>query len=243
MKCHIESICSRGCLIAFMYFLPQSAQAVDIEGTFTSDSDFPVNVADPSFYTLNGEAYSGGIDSDTNITVNGVLSSTPSSYQIAIAPSSFTAGNFTCNLELPASFWSKNVVYVSNNFSVENFTLNLRESNTTHPSLVFTSNTNSTLNVRGDFLFSDTRSSTSWYQTRLTFNGNGNVAIDGNLAIDSQISKPSPHALNCVNFDVAVQTFTVGGVLSLNNSNNNNNVFRTSPTSAGTFPAHWAVCR
>ena len=222
---------------AALWILPQSAQAVDIEGTFTSDSDFPVNVADPSFYTLNGEAYSGGIDSDTNLTVNGVLSSTPSSYQIAIAPSSVTAGNFTCNLELPASFWSKCVFEVSGSrvFSVENFTLNLRESNTAHPGLAFTSNTNSTLNVRGDFLFSDTRSSTSWYQTRLTFNGNGNVAIDGNLAIDSQISKPSPHGLNCVNFDVAVQTFTVGGVLSLNNSNNNNNVFRTSPTSAGSF--------
>ena len=222
---------------AALWILPQSVQAVDIEGMFTSDSDFPVNVADPSFYTLNGEVYSGGIDSDTNVTVNGVLSSTPSSYQIAIAPSSVTAGNFTYNLELPASFWSKCVFEVSGSrvFSVENFTLNLRESNTSHPGLVFTANTNSTLNVRGDFLFSDTRSSTSWYQTRLTFNGNGNVAIDGNLAIDSQISKPSSHALNCVNFDVAVQTFTVGGVLSLNNSNNNNNVFRTSPTSAGTF--------
>ena len=222
---------------AALWILPQSVQAVDIEGMFTSDSDFPVNVADPSFYTLNGEVYSGGIDSDTNVTVNGVLSSTPSSYQIAIAPSSVTAGNFTYNLELPASFWIKCVFEVSGSrvFSVENFTLNLRESNTSHPGLVFTANTNSTLNVRGDFLFSDTRSSTSWYQTRLTFNGNGNVAIDGNLAIDSQISKPSSHALNCVNFDVAVQTFTVGGVLSLNNSNNNNNVFRTSPTSAGTF--------
>lgn len=58
---------------AALWILPQSSEAVDIEGTFTSDSAFPVNVADPSFYTLNGEAYSGGIDSDTNITVNGVL--------------------------------------------------------------------------------------------------------------------------------------------------------------------------
>ena len=98
MKCHIKSICSRGCLIALMYFLPQSAQAVDIEGTFTSDSDFPVNVADPSFYTLNGEAYSGGIDSDTNLTVNGTLSSVPSAYNITYAPS-VTAGDLTYNLE------------------------------------------------------------------------------------------------------------------------------------------------
>ena len=239
MKCHIKSICSRGCLIALAYFLPQSAQAVDIEGTFTSDSDFPVNVDDPSFYTLNGEAYSGGIDSDTNLTVNGVLSSNPTQTNIlTVAVSSVTAGNFTYNLELPASFWTKHVfeVYSYMTFSVENFTLNLRESDTPHPNLIIYTGMNSTLNVRGDFLFSDTRSSTRWYQTRLSFNGNGNVAIDGNFTINSQISKPSSHALNCVNFEVATtQTFTVGGVLSLSNSNGNNNVFRTTATSAGTF--------
>ena len=238
MKCHIKSICSRGCLIALAYFLPQSAQAVDIEGTFTSDSDFPVNVADPSFYTLNGEVYSGGIDSDTNLTVNGVLSSNPTQTNIlTVAASSVTSGNFTYNLELPASFWVKHVfeVYSYMTFSVENFTLYLRESDTPHPNLIIYTGSNSALNVRGDFLFSDTRSASNWYQTRLTFNGRGSVNVDGNFTIDSQISKPLTNASNCVNFDVAVQTFTVGGVLSLNNSNNNNNVFRTSSASAGTF--------
>ena len=220
-----------------MWILPQSSQAVDIEGTFTSDSAFPVHITDPSFYTLNGEAYSGEIDSDTNLTVNGVLSSNPSSYQITVAASSATAGNFTYNLELPANFWAKNVfeVYTPSTFSVENFTLNLRESDTSHPNLIIYTGTNSTLNVRGDFLFSDTRSSTNWYQTRLSFNGNGNVAIDGNFTIDSQIPNPSRHPSNSVNFEVGIQTFTVGGVLSLSNSNNNNNIFRTSSSSAGTF--------
>ena len=220
-----------------MWILPQSSQAVDIEGTFTSDSAFPVHITDPSFYTLNGEAYSGEIDSDTNLTVNGILSSEPSQNIITVAASSATAGNFTYNLELPANFWAKNVfeVYTPSTFSVENFTLNLRESDTPHPNLIIYTGMNSTLNVRGDFLFSDTRSSTRWYQTRLSFNGNGNVAIDGNFTINSQISKPSSHALNCVNFEVGIQTFTVGGVLSLSNSNGNNNVFRTTATSAGTF--------
>ena len=223
---------------AALWILPQSSQAVDIEGTFTSDSAFPVHITDPSFYTLNGEAYSGEIDSDTNLTVNGILSSNPSQNTITVAASSATAGNFTYNLELPANFWAKNVfeVYTPITFSVENFTLNLRESDTPHPNLIIYTGTNSTLNVRGDFLFSDTRSSTNWYQTRLSFSGNGNVAIDGNFTINSQISKPSSHALNCVNFEVATtQTFTVGGVLSLSNSNGNNNVFRTTATSAGTF--------
>lgn len=148
-----------------MWILPQSSQAVDIEGTFTSDSAFPVRITDPSFYTLNGEAYSGEIDSDTNLTVNGVLSSTPSQNIITVAASSATAGNFTYNLELPEKFWAKNVfeVYTPSTFSVENFTLNLRESDTSHPNLIIYTGTNSTLNVRGDFLFSDTRSSTRWY--------------------------------------------------------------------------------
>ena len=220
-----------------MWILPQSSQAVDIEGTFTSDSAFPVHITDPSFYTLNGEAYSGEIDSYTNLTVNGILSSTPSQYTITVAASSATAGNFTYNLELPANFWAKNVfeVYTPSTFSVENFTLNLRESDTPHPNLIIYTGTNSTLNVRGDFLFSDTRSSTNWYQTRLSFSGNGNVAIDGNFTINSQISKPSSNVSNCVNFEVGIQTFTVGGVLSLSNSNGNNNVFRTTATAAGTF--------
>ncbi|OLA84562.1 MAG: hypothetical protein BHW65_05990 [Verrucomicrobia bacterium CAG:312_58_20] len=186
-----------------------------------------MRITDPSFYTLNGEAYSGEIDSDTNLTVNGAASST-------------TAGNFTYNLELPAKFWSKNVfeVYTPITFSVENFTLNLRESATAHPNLIIYTGADSALRVRGDFLFSDTRSSTGWYQTRLSFSGkgNGNVTIDGNFTINSQIPNPSGHAFNGVNFEVGIQTFTVGGVLSLSNSNGkNNNVFRTTATSAGTF--------
>lgn len=222
---------------AAMWVLPQSSQAVDIEGTFTADSAFPVSITDPSFYTLNGEAYSGEIDSDTNLTVNGIFSYVPSQYIITVAASSATAGNFTYNLELPASFWSRNIleVYTPSAFSVQNFTLNLRESSTMHPNLIIYTGADSALRVRGDFLFSDTRSSTNWYQTRLSFSGNGNVTIDGNFTINSQIPNPSGNALNCVNFAVGIQTFTVGGVLSLSNSNGNNNVFRTTATSAGTF--------
>ena len=136
---------------AALWILPQSSQAADIEGTFTSDSAFPVRITDPSFYTLNGEAYSGEIDSDTNLTVNGILSSNPSQNIITVAASSATAGNFTYNLELPASFWSRNVleVYTPSAFSVENFTLNLRESATMHPNLIIYTGADSALRVRG----------------------------------------------------------------------------------------------
>ena len=136
---------------AALWILPQSSRAVDIEGTFTSDSAFPVRITDPSFYTLNGEAYSGEIDSDTNLTVNGILSSNPSQNIITVAASSATAGNFTYNLELPASFWSRNVleVYTPSTFSVENFTLNLRESATMHPNLIIYTGADSALRVSG----------------------------------------------------------------------------------------------
>ena len=236
MKCHIKSICSRGCLIAFMYFLPQSAQAVDIEGTFTSDSDFPVNVADPSFYTLNGEAYSGGIDSDTNLTVYGTLSSVPSDYDITLAPS-VTAGDLTYNLELPANFWSKSIftTNIDSVVSVKNFTLNLRECSTTYPNLTFYANSNSALNVRGDFLFSDTRSSSNRYETVLSFSGNGSFAIGGNFTVDSRAVNASEGPYNCVIFSVDSANFTVGKILTLKNSNGDENIFRTSPSSAGTF--------
>ena len=236
MKCHIKSICSRGCLIAFMYFLPQSAQAVDIEGTFTSDSDFPVNVADPSFYTLNGEAYSGGIDSDTNLTVYGTLSSVPSDYDITLAPS-VTAGDLTYNLELPANFWSKSIftTNIDSVVSVKNFTLNLRECSTTYPNLTFYANSNSALNVRGDFLFSDTRSSSNRYETVLSFSGNGSFAIGGNFTVDSRAVNAAEGPYNCVIFSVDSANFTVGKILTLKNSNGDENIFRTSPSSAGTF--------
>ena len=136
---------------AALWILPFTARAADIEGTFTSDSAFPVRITDPSFYTLNGEAYSGEIDSDTNLTVNGILSSNPSQNIITVAASSVTAGNFTYNLELPASFWSRNVleVYTPSAFSVENFTLNLRESATIHPNLIIYTGADSALRVRG----------------------------------------------------------------------------------------------
>ena len=236
MKCHIESICSRGCLIALAYFLPLSSQAVDIEGTFTSDSDFPVNVADPSFYTLNGEAYSGGIDSDTNLTVNGTLSSVPSDYNITHAPS-VTAGDLTYNLELPTNFWSKSIftTNIDSVVSVKNFTLNLRECSTTYPNLTFYANSNSALNVRGDFLFSDTRSSSNRYETALSFSGNGSFAIGGNFTVDSRAVNAAEGLYNCVIFSVNSANFTVGKILTLKNSNGDENIFRTSSSSAGTF--------
>lgn len=174
---------------AALWILPQSSQAVDIEGTFTSDSAFPVSVTDPSFYTLDGEAYSGEIDSFTNIAISCSLSEVPSDYTIARAFSSLTAGNLTYNIvDLPENFWDKNLLEISGSqtISVENLTVNLRDTKTNQPILGFQINAGAVLETRGDFLFSDARSSADWYMTRVGFRGSGDVKIGGDFTIDSQ---------------------------------------------------------
>lgn len=221
-----------------MWILPQSSQAVNIEGTFTSDSALPVNVTDPSFYTLDGEAYSGEIDSFTNIAISCSLSEVPSDYTIAIASSSLTARNLTYNIvDLPEGFWDTNLLDISGNqtISVENLTVNLRDTKTNQPILGFQINAGAVLETRGDFLFSDARSSADWYMTRVAFRGSGDVKIGGDFTIDSQIPNPSAHDLDSASLYVSTRTFSVGGVLTVKNSNGDDNILKLSPSESGTF--------
>lgn len=223
---------------AALWILPQSSQAVDIEGTFTSDSAFPVSVTDPSFYTLDGEAYSGEIDSFTNIAISCSLSEVPSDYTIARASSSLTAGNLTYNIvDLPENFWDKNLLEISGSqtISVENLTVNLRDTKTNQPILGFQINAGAVLETRGDFLFSDARSSADWYMTRVGFRGSGDVKIGGDFTIDSQIPNPSAHNLDSASLYVSTPTFSVGGVLTVKNSNGDDNILKLSPSESGTF--------
>ncbi len=140
-------------------------------------------------------------------------------------------------MELPANFWSKSIftTNIDSVVSVKNFTLNLRECSTTYPNLTFYANSNSALNVRGDFLFSDTRSSSNRYETALSFSGNGSFAIGGNFTVDSRAVNAAEGLYNCVIFSVNSANFTVGKILTLKNSNGDENIFRTSSSSAGTF--------
>ena len=223
---------------AALWILPQSSQAVNIEGTFTSDSALPVNVTDPSFYTLDGEAYSGEIDSFTNIAISCSLSEVPSDYTIAIASSSLTARNLTYNIvDLPEGFWDTNLLDISGNqtISVENLTVNLRDTKTNQPILGFQINAGAVLETRGDFLFSDARSSADWYMTRVAFRGSGDVKIGGDFTIDSQIPNPSAHDLDSASLYVSTRTFSVGGVLTVKNSNGDDNILKLSPSESGTF--------
>ena len=238
MKYLLKCFSRCGCFLAPLWFWALPAQAVDLEGALTSDSALPADITVPSFYTLNGEAYSGEIDSFTNIAISCSLSEVPSDYTITRAPSSLSAGNLTYNIvDLPENFWDKNLLEISGSqtISVENLTVNLRDTKTSQPILGFQINAGAVLETRGDFLFFDARSSERWYMTRVAFRGSGDVKIGGDFTIDSQVPNPSAHNLNSASLYVYTRTFSVGGVLTVKNSNGDYNILQLSPSESGTF--------
>ena len=238
MKYLLKCFSRCGCFLAPLWFWALPAQAVDLEGALTSDSALPADITVPSFYTLNGEAYSGEINSFTNIAISCSLSEVPSDYAITRAPSSLTAGNLTYNIvDLPENFWDKNLLEISGSqtISVENLTVNLRDTKTSQPILGFQINAGAVLETRGDFLFFDARSSERWYMTRVAFRGSGDVKIGGDFTIDSQVPNPSAHNLNSASLYVYTRTFSVGGVLTVKNSNGDYNILQLSPSKSGTF--------
>lgn len=101
--------------------------------------------------------------------------------------------------------------------------------------LGFQINAGAVLETRGDFLFSDARSSADWYMTRVAFRGSGDVKIGGDFTIDSQIPNPSAHNLDSASLYVSTRTFSVGGVLTVKNSNGDDNILKLSPSESGTF--------
>lgn len=184
MKYLLKCFSRCGCFLAPLWFWALPAQAADLEGVLTSGSALPVDISVPSSYTLNGEPYAGEIDSHTNISINCSFSEVPSAYSITRASASLFAGNLTYDIsDLPANFWDKNLMEISGSqtVSVENLTVNLRDSNTPHSILGFQAGTGSTLEMRSDFLFSDTRNASSWYMSRVVFRGAGNVKIGGDF--------------------------------------------------------------
>ena len=213
-----------------------AAHAADIEMPLSSSSAFPADISDPSAYLENGAAYAGSIDSGTNLTINFNADTIPAG-DIASVSSSVTAGDLTYNMYLPSGFWSKTMLSISANqtLSVGDFFFNMRESATSHPILTFYINPGSTLKVRGNFLYTDTRSSTSWYETRLSIGGSGSANFDGDFTIDRISASASSHTLNAVYCELGVANFTVGGVLTLQNARGDKNILSVSTTASGTF--------
>lgn len=208
-----------------------ATNAADIEMNLNSSSTFPGNLSETSAYLENGAPYTGAIDSSTNITLNAQFDSVPGN-DIASVSSNITAGDFTYNMNLPKSFWGKTMLSLSENytFSVDNFYFNIIESATTHPILTFYMNSGSNLKVRGDFLYTDSRSLKDWYQTRLTLSGSGSFNVDGNMTIDSKPTAALSNNLDAVFLELNVTNFNVGGALTLQNIRGDENIIMITGT-------------
>lgn len=223
---------------------PLNAQTVELElnKTLSPSDTLPYDISDASIYTLDGEAYTGSINENTNITVDYNLiakSEDYASYLLAKVNKSFTAGDFTYNMTFPQEFWYKQMLEIAwgQTMSVKNMTLHTLDSSTSHPILAISLNQNATLNVREDFEFIDTRSSNGWYLTQLTIFGGGNINVAGDFTIKSEIPDPAPQGMPVgINFTVEAANFNVRGVLTLENgAAAHDNVFRTTSSSGGTF--------
>lgn len=214
-----------------------ATNAADIEMNLNSSSTFPGDLSDPSAYLENGATYTGAIDSSTNITLNTQFDSDPGEVDIASVSSNITAGDFTYNMIFPERFWGKTMLSLSNNctFSVDNFYFNIKESLTPHPKLSFHLNSGTTLKVRGDFLYTDSRAHKDWYQTRLAISGPGSFNVDGNLTIDSKATPPWSHDLNAVVLEIHATNFRVGGNVTIQNSRGDKNIIYMCDTSSTSF--------
>ena len=215
-----------------------ATNAADIEMNLNSSSTFPGDLSDTSAYLENGAPYTGKIDSSTNITLNTQFDSDPGNVDIASISSNITAGDFTYNMIFPEEFWGKTMLSLSGNctFSVDNFYFNIKESLTPHPKLAFHLNSGATLKVRGDFLYTDSRTHEDWYQTRLRLSGPGSFNVDGNMTIDSKPATPDwSHASNAVVLEIGVTNFNVGGVLTLQNIRGDKNIIYMCDTSSTSF--------
>lgn len=213
-----------------------ASNAADIEMNLNSSSTFPGDLSDPSAYLENGAPYTGTIDSSTNITLNTTLASDPFKDIISVS-SNITAGDFTYNMDLPSGFWGRTMLSLASNytFSVDNFYFNMNESNTSHPKLTFYLNSGSTLKVRGDFLYTNTKSKNDWYQTRLIVSGEGSFDVNGDLTIDSKPTNAYGNPLNSSILEINATNFRVGGNVTIQNNRGDKNIIYLCGTSTTSY--------
>ena len=90
--------------------------------------------------------------------------------------------------------------------------------------------------VKGDLVVSDKRTTRSWYQTRLNFWGSGNVNINGNLTISSDMETMYGNDLNGVKLELSeINSFTVGGVVTLQSKWNDKKWIRLNSNARNVF--------
>ena len=208
------------CLIAILAEMTVlSGEEVTVSFTPTDVSQIGQNLSNPDTYGLTSP-----ITDSTDITVNYTIPSVTSgdnpynTGRITKFAEDLTANNFTFNINFGNNLWNVYVLNVSENkrVSLNSVSYNILDSKTSHPINGITVNKGGLFEVKGDLVVSDRRTTRSWYQTRLNFWGSGNVNINGNLTISSEMETMHGNALNGVKLELSeINSFTVGGVVTL----------------------------
>lgn len=228
------------CLIAILAEMTVlSGEEATLSFTPTDVSQIGQDLSNPDTYGLEGL-----ITDSTDITVNYTIPSVTSgdnpynTGRITKFAEDLTANNFTFNINFGNNLWDVYVLNVSENkrVSLNSVSYNIIDSATSHPINNITVNKGGLFEVKGDLVVSDRRTTRSWYQTRLNFWGSGNVNINGNLTISSEMETKHDNALNGVKLELSeVNSFTVGGVVTLQSKWNDKKWIRLNSNARNVF--------
>lgn len=196
-----------------------SGEEVTVSFKPNAVSEIGQDLSNPATYGLESP-----ITDSTDITVNYTIPSVDSgtnpynSKEITKFVEDLTANNFTFNIDFGNNLWNVPVLNVLDNktVSLNSVSYNIIDSKTSHPINGIKVNEGGLFEVEGDLVVSDKRTTKSWYQTRLNFSGPGNVNINGNLTISSEMETMYGNDLNGVKLELSeIDSFTVGGVVTL----------------------------
>lgn len=228
------------CLIAILAEMTVlSGEEATLSFTPTDVSQIGQDLSNPDTYGLTSP-----ITDSTDITVNYTIPSVTSgdnpynTGRITKFAEDLTANNFTFNINFGNNLWAVYVLNVSENkrVSLNSVSYNIIDSATSHPINNITVSKGGLFEVKGDLVVSDRRTTRSWYQTRLNFWGSGNVNINGNLTISSEMETMYDNALNGVKLELSeVNSFTVGGVVTLQSKWNDKKWIRLNSNARNVF--------
>lgn len=228
------------CLIAILAEMTVlSGEEATLSFTPTDVSQIGQDLSNPDTYGLTSP-----ITDSTNITVNYTIPSVTSgdnpynTGRITKFAEDLTANNFTFNINFGNNLWDVYVLNVSENkrVSLNSVSYNIIDSATSHPINNITVSKGGLFEVKGDLVVSDRRTTRSWYQTRLKFWGSGNVNIKGNLTLSSEMETMYDNALNGVKLELSeVNSFTVGGVVTLQSKWNDKKWIRLNSNARNVF--------
>ena len=228
------------CLIAILAEMTVlSGEEATLSFTPTDVSQIGQDLSNPDTYGLENP-----ITDSTNITVNYTIPSVTSgdnpynTGRITKFAEDLTANNFTFNINFGNNLWDVYVLNVSENkrVSLNSVSYNIIDSATSHPINNITVSKDGLFEVKGDLVVSDRRTTRSWYQTRLNFWGSGNVNIKGNLTLSSEMATMYDNALNGVKLELSeVNSFTVGGVVTLQSIWNDKKWIRLNSNARNVF--------